>query len=56
VIEWLDSRLPGLEREKRDAVMLNASTVPATLEKLDVVDGNEPAKALASFSQRRKPR
>ncbi|MEA2704276.1 MAG: hypothetical protein QOD63_2221 [Actinomycetota bacterium] len=33
-----------------DLQLTNASRVPATLEKVDVVDGLDPAKVLASFS------
>lgn len=36
-----------------DLMILNASNLPATLEKLDVVDAKEPTKVLASFSGRR---
>ncbi len=33
-----------------DLMMFNASNLPATLEKLDVVDAREPTRVLASFS------
>ena len=33
-----------------DLQLTNASQVPATLEKIDVVDGRDPTKVLASFS------
>jgi len=33
-----------------DLTMFNASNLPATLEKLDVVDAKEPTRVLASFS------
>lgn len=33
-----------------DLIITNASNVPATLDKLDVVDANQPTKVLASFS------
>ncbi len=35
-----------------DLQLTNASRVPATLEKIDVVDGRDPSKVLASFSGR----
>lgn len=35
-----------------DLQLTNASKVPATLDKIEVVDGREPSKVIASFSGR----